>query len=183
MNTLYFTTEEWDTVYAACSNYAKKEFKSTELQRARRNQTNKSAILSQTTVGKIAEWAVTFFYSDKGYQMSAPDMKIYAAPNKSFDADLLMNGTPLHVKSQSIDSANRYGTSWTFQYGGKGTGHKDPLINRVDENVALCVVDMKQHMVIIHGIFNFKVLRKKLKEPKLDYLKKTKRCIYLTDLI
>ena len=180
--TIQFTDDEWETYHALCHKYAHDELESTFAQRAKRNQTNKDAMIAQVTCGKMAEWAVTMCLLDQGYDVTEPDMKIYTASKKSFDADLTVDGAPLHVKSQSVESARRFGTSWMFQYGGRGYGHKDPLIDKVDENVALCVVDFTNRNVVIHGIFPFEKLRGILKEPVKLSLKKTKRCVYLKDL-
>ena len=182
-HSVYFSDEEWDFYYRICNQYARQELSSTLAQKNKRNQFNKEAMIHQTTTGKLAEWAVTLFFTDKPCRISDPDMKVYTKYEKSFDADLKVDGIDLHVKSQSIESAKRFGTSWMFQYGGKGNGHKDPLLSYANGLVALCVVDFKGKFVEIKGICDFKSIRGKLREPVKEALKRTKRCIYLEDLL
>lgn len=177
-----FSDEEWEFYYKLCNQYAKDELESTYEQRTKRNQFNKAAMVHQTTTGKLAEWAVTLFFTDKENTISDPDMQIYSAFNKSFDADLQLDGYDLHVKSQSKESAERFGTSWMFQYSGRGSGHKDPLLRLADGLVAFCVVDFNRKEVILHGICGFASIRDRLREPVKKTLKNTKRCIYLEDL-
>ena len=181
-HTVCFTDEEWTFYYNLCHQYACDELESTFEQRKRRNQFNKNAMITQTTCGKLAEWACTLYFLDKGEPISDPDMEIYTASKKSFDADLQVDGHDLHVKSQTTESATRFGTSWMFQYSGKGTGHCDPLLKKENGLVAFCVVDMKSHKVQIVGVCEFDKIRHKLREPMKEVLKKTKRCIYLEDL-
>ena len=180
--TVFFTDEEWTVYHKLCEDYARNELESTFAQRNRRNQFNKAAMVHQTTTGKLAEWGVTLHCMDKSRKITDPDMVIYNATKKSFDADLQLDGEDLHVKSQSVESAQRFGTSWMFQYGGHGFGHTDPLLKKENGYVAFCVVDFARKAVIIHGICNFDTLRKRLREPVKETLKKTKRCIYLEDL-
>lgn len=180
--TVFFTDEEWTFYHSLCQEYARNELESTFAQKNRRNQFNKNAMVHQTTTGKLAEWGVALHCMDKAKNITDPDMKIYKAAGKSFDADLQLDGEDLHVKSQSVDSAQRFGTSWMFQYGGHGFGHTDPLLKKQNGSVAFCVVDFEQKSVTIHGICNFDTLRKRLREPVKESLKKTKRCIYLEDL-
>lgn len=137
----------------------------------------------QTTTGKIAEWGVTLYFTDLPCTISDPDMTLYAQDKKSFDSDLTINGRDLHVKSQNMSSAEKFGTSWMFQYGGNGVGHCDKLFKDKDGGwVAFCLVDEPKKTVQIVGICDFNTVRAKLKEPKKEALKKTKRCIYLKDL-
>ena len=181
-HTIYFSDEEWQFYYELCNEYAKKELASTLAQKNRRNQFNEKAMIHQTTTGKIAEWAVTLFFTDKPCTISDPDMEIYSKYQKSFDADLKIDGFDLHVKSQSTESAKRFGTSWMFQYAGRGGGHRDPLLTYDNGLVAFCVVDFKEKAVRLEGICEFGVIREKLREPVKESLKNTKRCIYLEDL-
>ena len=181
-NTIYFSDEEWQFYYHLCNQYAKDELASTIQKKNKRNQFNTDAMIHQTTTGKIAEWAVTLLFTDKPCTISDPDMQIYTKYKKSFDADLTIDGYDLHVKSQSVESANRFGTSWMFQYNGRGSGHRDPLLNYDNGLVAFCVVDFNKKAVHIKGICEFALIRNKLREPVKKSLKHTKRCIYLEDL-
>jgi hypothetical protein len=180
--TVQFSDEEWEFYYDMCNQYAKDELASTYEQKMKRNQFNTTAMVHQTTTGKLAEWAVTLHFTEKENTISDPDMEIYPAWKKSFDADLQLDGYDLHVKSQSVESAQRFGTSWMFQYNGRGGGHRDPLLHLADGLVAFCVVDFTNKSVALQGICGFAGIRDRLREPVKKSLKNTKRCIYLEDL-
>ncbi len=174
-----FTANEYEYVFNRCQQFAKKEYKTTKHVRANRKQFNQERIIHQTTIGKIGEFAVMFALLEKGHAINSPDMEI--TMNKSFDADLCWNNRPLHVKSQSRKSAEKFGTSWTFQKGGYGNGHTDPLTKKVlDEDVVFCVVDEKK--VIIYGPYPWMKVKPLLRDPVLERLKKIKQCVYLEDL-
>ena len=179
---IIFTGPEWDKYYQLCNDYARNELESTFAQRNRRNQFNKDAMIHQVTTGKLGEWAVKMYLNNKPCKCTEPDMKIYDKYHKSFDADLTVDGVELHVKSQSSESARRFGTSWMFQFNGRGKGHRDPLITFATGLVAFVVVDFEQKMATLHGICEFDSIRDKLREPVKPALRDTKRCIYLEDL-
>ena len=120
-----------------------------------------------------------FHLIDQGHQVNSPDMRILH--RKSFDADLTWNNRPLHVKSQSIESSNSFGTSWTFQKGGYGSGHTDPLTNKqLDEDVVFCLINGNH--VTIYGPYNWSKIKPLLRDPVLERLKNIKQCVYLEDL-
>lgn len=174
-----FTKQEYNYVINECRDFALKEYETTKHVRARRNQCNKQRIIEQNITGKVGEFAVMFHLLDEGHDMNTPDMEV--TRNKSYDADLIWNKRPLHVKSQSIESATRFGTSWTFQKGGHGYGHTDPLTNMVlDEDVVFCVVNGMH--VTIHGPYPWAEVKLLLRDPVLERLKGVKQCIYLEDL-
>jgi hypothetical protein len=100
---------------------------------ASRNQTNENKVRADIYLGKLAEYAVFNYLISKGRKCSAPDITIYEAKQKSYDADLYVNGqSPLHVKS--CIQAQGYGNSWVFQ-------PNDPLVlsPSEDETIALVV--------------------------------------------
>lgn len=174
-----FNDDEYAYVLSTCKTFAEKEYQTTWKQRARRNQTNKERIIQQTITGKIGEFAVMFFLLDQGHTVTSPDMEV--TYNKSFDADLTWNNRPLHVKSQRMQSSQQFGISWTFQKGGYGRGHTDPLTNKIlDEDVVFCHVNEKN--VNIYGPYPWSKVKSLLRDPVLDRLKGIKECIYLEDL-
>lgn len=66
-------------------------------------------------MGKIAEWACyRWLCTYVSCPEAPPDMEIYKAKDKSFDADLVVDGVPIHVKSMTVQSAERWGLSWVF---------------------------------------------------------------------
>jgi len=174
-----FTDEEYNYVIRMCTDFAHKEYETTKYQRARRNQNNKDRIIQQTITGKVGEFAVMFFLLEKNNEVSTPDMTV--TYNKSFDADLTCNKIPLHVKSQRKESSDKFGVSWTFQKGGYGHGHTDPLTNKsLNEDVVFCHVDGKY--VKIYGPYPWTKVKPLLRDPMLKRLKGIKECIYLEDL-
>ena len=176
-----FDDEEWGLVHGACEKFARAELETTKNQRFRRNQYNLEKMMMDNIVGKIGEWAVCFQCWKEGYNCSEPDMEIYTSSGKSFDADLILEGQDMHVKSQSVESAERYGTSWTFQKGGRGYGHTDPIISEGGGYGIFTVVDIRNKCVDIYGPLTTEEVRDKLRDPKLERLKATKTCLYLED--
>lgn len=178
-----FSDEEYNYVLNTCTNFAINEFNSSKIKRYERKQFNKDRIIQQNIIGKIGEFAAMFYLLDQGHECNSPDMKVYDGPKKSFDADLILNGKPLHVKSQSkMTSSYLKCVSWTFQKGGKGAGHVDPLTqNKCEDLIVFCHVDKKQTMV--YGPYKWNDVRSLLKDPLLDRLKGIKQCIYLEDLL
>lgn len=94
---------------------------------SKRSQKNVEKIWNDIFYGKLAEWGVYFIYLERGItNIDPPDMKIYNSWNKSFDPDLRYGLFNLHIKSQTFESAHRYGDSWIFQ-------SKDPLFESSSE--------------------------------------------------
>lgn len=179
--TIQFTKPEWHTLWKACNDFAQKEIVTTERMRNKRGQFNREKMVYDTTVGKMGEWAVTWLFWKNNIDCSEPDMEIYEKHRKSFDADLTYDGVELHVKSQCEEAARRYGTSFVFQKGGQGRGHTDPIIRSGDGQAIFVVVRETTRSADVYGPITTDVLRKNLRDPKLDYLKKTKTCVYLED--
>lgn len=180
-NTVQFAKDDWNVLWKACNDFAKKEIVTTERMRNKRGQFNRQKMIYDTTVGKMGEWAVSWLFWQHNIDCSEPDMEIYDKHRKSFDADLTYDGIELHVKSQCEEAARRYGTSFVFQKGGQGRGHTDPIIRSGDGQAIFTVVHDSTRFVEIYGPISTDVLRKNLRDPKLDYLKKTKTCLYLED--
>lgn len=180
-HTVQFTKDEWDTLWDACYEFARKEIVTTERMRNKRGQFNRKKMIYDTTVGKMGEWAVCWLFWQQNLDCSEPDMEIYEKHRKSFDADLIYDGVELHVKSQCEEAARRYGTSFVFQKGGQGRGHTDPIIRSGDGQAIFAVVYESTRFVEIYGPITTETLRQNLRDPKLDYLKHTKACLYLED--
>jgi hypothetical protein len=179
--TIQFTKDDWNTLWGACYDFAKKEIVTTERMRNKRGQFNREKMIYDTTIGKMGEWSVTWLFWKNNIDCSEPDMEIYEKHRKSFDADLTYDGVDLHVKSQCEEAARRYGTSFVFQKGGQGRGHTDPIIRSGDGQAIFAVVHESTMSAEIYGPITTDVLRDNLRDPKLDYLKKTKACLYLED--
>ena len=107
-----------------------------------RGQSNIDNIKKQTFIGKLGEYGARSWLLLQGYQCS--DINLTVTYNKTFDADLILNnGIKCHVKSQDLESANRFGISWTFQFSGQGGGHRDKEIfdnYDLEDRVVFCLV-------------------------------------------
>ena len=122
-------------------------------------------------IGKIAEFAVS--RSIPG--CSEPDVTIHEKP--TWGADLkLPDGTKVHVKTQSVEQAAKYGTSWIFEKKDRGVKSKKPGI------AALCVSN-SDGSVCIHAIVPVQYLHDKelFKPTKLKF--RDKVAIYAEDLV
>jgi len=65
--------------------------------------------------GAIGEVGVYKLLRKHGFKVNKPDFEIYSKGNKSFDADLVDATRYFHVKSQTMESAKKYGHSWLLQ--------------------------------------------------------------------
>lgn len=149
-------------------------------QYARRNQGNREKILKDICVGKIAEFAVHHYFKIHGVDCTEPDVNIYQAKKKNFGADLITtldsDITHVHVKSQLMSSANRYGMSWMFQ-------QSDSLITRPkpSDTLALCLTEDDLSTVELKGILSATSVIERYKLPKLPQLY-SKRALYYDDI-
>jgi hypothetical protein len=168
----YILTPE---IIQICEEFAENCFPTNRIQYTKRNQTNPEKIKKDIRIGKMGEFAVyNLMLEKKVKNITKPDLKIYYEHNKSFDSDLKCDNYNLHVKSQCLESASRFGISWTFQ-------KKDPIVIRpsIYDYFIGTIVDEKNKKIEIK-------LSKPVKnlifgEPVLDILKKTKICVYLKD--
>jgi hypothetical protein len=104
-----------------CEAFAEKVVHTNKDEYSRRKQSDLAKIKRDIVIGKLAEWGVYMIYLQRGKSVrNCPDMSIYEKEEKSFDADLRWGLYNLHIKSQTSESAFRYGDSWIFQ-------SKDPL--------------------------------------------------------
>lgn len=117
-----------------CQIFSDEVYKTNKDMYAFRNQNNESKVKSDIYLGKLAEFAVFNYLYLKGKNVSAPDIMIYEADRKSYDADLFIDDKfPIHVKS--CVQLQGWGNSWVFQ-------PNDPLVlsPKEDETIALVVV-------------------------------------------
>jgi hypothetical protein len=156
-----------------CEEFAEKCSPTNKIQYTKRNQTNPEKIKKDIRIGKMGEFAVYHIMLEKKINdITQPDLNIYLKTHKSFDSDLKCNNYNLHVKSQCLESASRFGISWMFQ-------KEDPIVTTpsVYDYFIGTIVDEKTKKVEVK-------LSKPVKdlvfgEPVLDILKKTKVCVYL----
>lgn len=175
--------QEWDVDIAKCRSFAQAQYKTSRSQYRRRNQSNPDRIISQIVDGKMGELMVERHLIETGFSSSSPDFEIYTARNKSFDADLFCGKVNVHVKTQSAESAQRYGASWVFQAGGVGFGNTDPCLDNSSSDWCVFVtLDAKTHSANLVGPLDIRSIRPHFKDPKLQHLIGIKKCIYLADI-
>lgn len=140
---------------------------------ASRGQANLDKIRNDIFVGKLGEWACHKMLNDKGIEVAAPDMAIYKGGRKSHSADLLNSTHHFSIKTQTLESVERYGMSWLMEKSSlpKFAGHK----------VILCLY-LGDNKVLIQNIVPFEDMLAVQAEPRLSYLK-TKCAFYYDDII
>jgi hypothetical protein len=152
----------------------------------KRGQSRREKIVQDIICGKLGEFGVTEFLRQHGYFVTDPDIEIYTAGKKSFDADLHVyineDHYNIHCKSQTKDSAKKYGNSWVLQYDGFGRGHTDKLFKHRTEFDFLAATEADEVTgdVTIFCVCPIETLfdNDKIELPMVKWLEKTKRAIY-----
>jgi hypothetical protein len=137
----------------------------------KRNQFDKEKIINDIYNGKVAEFMVYNFLILKQKKVNSPDLNIYENYNKSYDADLSLQGANIHIKSHNVNS--NFPVSWVFQ-------KKDSLITKIKDDDFLALVVMNKE---INYMYLKKISEVIFKEPVKESLKETKLCIYENDLL
>lgn len=134
----------------------------------KRGQADQDKIMKDVYTGKIAEFMVFKWLKQKGKQATIPDLQIYEAGQKSFDADIVSGETKIHVKSHVVNE--NYPVSWLFQ-------KSDKLTTEPSENDFLALVVLKKG-----GSYMYlqKAKDAVFKEPLKEALKDSKVCVYET---
>ena len=96
-----------------CSLFAENVFHTNEYMYITVNKRDPKRVKEQIYAGKMAEYAVFNFLVDKYERVSEPDIMIYGAEKKSYDADIRVDGNNLHIKSCAYGT--KYPNSWLFQ--------------------------------------------------------------------
>jgi len=142
------------------------------------NQFSKTKIKEDHFVSKLGEEAVKKVFENLGKKVEGPDYEIYAQKEKSWEADLKIDGVDLAVKTQKKSTAQRYGLSWTFQ---SSSYRKDPILKNPNNEV--CFVecdDTSDYACTVYPPYQVKELT--FKDPVLPHLKGKKQVVYETDL-
>lgn len=143
-----------------------------------RGESSVKKIHLDIVTGAVAEYAVYEYLLSKGYAPTPPDLNIYEASKKSFAADIKVGDRHLHVKSQTVDAAKKYGASWLFQ-------KTDRVISTPSEHdlMAFCLVD--GDTVELKAIVStIELVDAEIwKEPKIPRYRHTKSALYLTDVL
>lgn len=158
---------------ARCYKFAQAQYETSKAAYARRGQLDKDTIIRQIVQGKIAELLV-FYHLQDSFKVKEPDFAIYRGKKKNYDADLTDGFLQFHIKSQSEESAQRYGTSWVFT-------PTDPLVITPEAEDILVLVLTKHDTVRIVGFLSALTAQQKnlYENPKLTRLIGHKVVLYL----
>ena len=161
-----------------CRKFAEDRIGLSEELYRKRGEANVDKMLDDITIGAMAEWAVYKHLKEKGVECSKPDFEIYDAKKKAFSADLITTNHAVHVKSQSLLSANKYGSSWLFQ-------KTDKLLSKPSDQdvMVFCIVDgeeveIKALVSVVDVVDNDLT-----SEPKVWKYRFTKHAIYLDEVL
>lgn len=162
-------------IYIKCKKFSENRLSSSKSTYSYRGESRECKMLDDVRIGCIGEWAVSIYLTDMGFECSEPDMNIYEKNKKSFDADLYVDDIHIHVKSQGIESAKRYGNSWLFQ-------RSDSLVSNPDDNeiIAFTNVDLENRTVEILGFCWARDM--KYGECKVWSYRHTKLAVYLPEI-
>lgn len=138
-----------------------------------RGETNVDKMFEDIVVGVLGEWGAYEFLLLNGIQSSKPDLNLYEAKKKSFSADLRCSRNAYHVKSQSAESAKKYGHSWLLQVTDRIV--KNPAGN--DYFILTCVTGNE---VEILGLFKCSDI--KYGECRVPRYRHSKVALYLNDV-
>ena len=128
-----------------------------------------SKIIEDIYIGKLGEVGVYKHIKDMGSECTKPDFEIYSKKRKSYDADLFINEDKcVHVKSQSAESALKYGHSWLFQ-------RTDPVYVKPNNDYFYgTMVDD----TVVYIVKETRIRYLKFKPCKLKWFNKTKVAVY-----
>jgi hypothetical protein len=163
-----------------CQHFAERSYLTNIDCYALRKQTSAEKIKQDIMLGKLAEWGVYFIYlARKRSSITPPDLQVYEASAKSFDADLKWGLFNLHIKSQTSESSDKFGDSWIFQ-------SKDPLFEHSScyDIMIGCRVSLDDYE---EGGCNVEIRLEKrfvdlvVAAPKLSKFSDNKKAVYLKD--
>jgi hypothetical protein len=128
-------------------------------------------------ISKLGEEAVRLVFEKFAKKVTGPDYAIYQKKQKSWEADLFVEGVPLAVKTQSSEAAKKYGLSWTFQ---AGSERRDPILERRDAWVCFVLLESTLFAKVY---LPYQIKNLKFSEPRLGKLKGSKLVVYAEGLL
>jgi hypothetical protein len=142
-------------------------------------QTLKKKIHDDHFVSKLGEEAVRIVFEARHCSVEGPDYAIYSEKQKSWAADLKINGLEVAVKTQRRSAANRYGLSWTFQ---DSPERHDPILSMPEAWVCLVAYeDLRSDFECV--VYPLRKIKQLIFEaPRLKRLLGKKQAIYLETL-
>lgn len=166
-----------DYIYKKCVKFAEERMGGSADCYFYRGEKNKAKMLDDIIIGTLGEWGAYKFLNSIDIKVSKPDMKIYEKRRKSFDADLVSEKFKFHVKSQSVISRKRYGSSWLLQ-------RTDKVVSSPEDGeyfILTSVVD--KEVEILACIFVQDIANNDLwGECKVPRYRHSKVALYLDDL-
>lgn len=103
-----------DTYQEKLADMFSKQVFNTNIEKyAERQQSDVKKVISDIYVGKMAEFAVWNYLQRDGKDATMPDIMVYSAKKKSYDADISCGDIKIHVKS--CIAMGVYPVSWVFQ--------------------------------------------------------------------
>jgi hypothetical protein len=165
-----------------CRSFADRCAESNKARYASRGQSSLEKIIKDIYVGKVGECAAYEHKLASDLDCTEPDFNIYGARKKSYAADLLSSGNKLHVKTQSRESAAKYGTSWILQF---KPGDSDKLFKeQTPEDIAvLCLMVSDVEVEILAEVrFEWLFQNNLIADPKLKWFIGVKKALYWEDI-
>jgi hypothetical protein len=143
------------------------------------NQTKKKKIRADHFASKLGEEAVRLVFDARNCLVEGPDYAIYDGKQKSWVADLKINGLDVAVKTQRRSAANRYGLSWTFQ---DSPRRRDPILSKPEAWVCFVVFEDRQpgFECIVYPLRKIKQLI--FEPPRLPHLAGKKKTVSMETL-
>lgn len=127
--------------------------------------------------GALGELAAARFLRRRGFRVPDPDFSLHTT--KSFSADLSDGRRHYHVKTQTLESKERYGESWIMQ-------REDPLLRTAPycHYMVFVVIDLKTLQAEIRGVvsINTIVSYDLIGECRSEFFRRTKVAIYMDAL-
>jgi hypothetical protein len=141
------------------------------------NQHQTKKILDDHFISKLGEEACKIVLQQYA-KVEGPDYAIYEAQQKSWSDDLIINNTGVAVKTQRRTNAGKYTLSWTFQC---AQTRRDTILDKPDAWIVFVEYDDTcPYNCYVYPPYQVKEL--KFSEPKLQYLKQSKKVVYAAEL-
>jgi hypothetical protein len=165
--------------YDKCLKFVEARIDGSKALYAYRGESNVSKMKEDLLVGVLGEFGAYYFFTDMGFTLDKPDLKLYKTRDKSFSSDLVVSDHNIHVKSQSLESIKRYGRSWLFQR--NDFVFKNPSRK---ERIILTSVDLANRNVTVLAMVCPVAIKgcNGWGECKVPLFRNTKVALYLEDL-
>ena len=159
--------------YNKCVNFANDRIGRSADLYSYRGEKRLHKMVEDIIIGTVGEYGVYKYLKKKQIEVCKPDLKIYENKRKSFAADLFNDDIKIHVKSQGVESAKRYGNSWLMQ-------KRDKVINDPSKNEYFAFTNVDGKRVTILGIVKCSDIIKYdlLGECKVPAYRHTKIALY-----